>query len=89
MKTISNKTRKPLSVPLPGGKKLHLGPARNGQISDNAIDHPPLKKLLDGGDIAIVGDGPAGGDVESGGQKGPSGASGHTPTSGGHRSGDR
>ena len=45
MKTISNKTPKPISVPLPRGKKLHLGPGKTGQIASNASEHPPLKKL--------------------------------------------
>jgi len=89
MKTISNKTRKPLSVPLPGGKKLHLSPGKNGQIADNAVDYPQLKKLLDAGEIAVVGEGTGGGEVTASGQKPPSAAQAHAPTSTGRRSGDR
>ena len=89
MKTITNKTRTPLSVPLPGGKKLHLSPGKNGQIADNAVDHPQLKKLLDGGDIAIVGEGHGGGDVGGSGGKPPTQVQGHSPSGGGRRSGDR
>ena len=48
---IINKTRKPLSVPLPGGKKLFLGPGKTGQVSAKALQHPPLTKLLEAGDI--------------------------------------
>src|ERR1041385_4315809 len=59
MKTISNKTPKPISVPLPRGKKLHLGPGKTGQIASNASEHPPLKKLIDAGQIEIVAAGPA------------------------------
>ena len=36
---ITNKSRKPLSVPLPGGKKLFLGPGKTGQVSPKALDH--------------------------------------------------
>ncbi len=54
---ISNKTKRPLRVPLPGGKKLHLGPGRTGQISPKAAEHPPLKKLIDDGEIEVVGGG--------------------------------
>ena len=89
MKTITNKTRAPLSVPLPGGKKLHLGPGKNGQIADNALDHPQLKKLLDAGDIAVVGGGPGGGEAGGAGGKPPAQVQGHSPSSGGRRSGDR
>jgi hypothetical protein len=48
---ITNKSRKPLSVPLPGGKKLFLGPGKTGQVSDKAIEHPPLVKLIESGDL--------------------------------------
>ncbi|RFC48622.1 MAG: hypothetical protein DVB23_000490 [Verrucomicrobia bacterium] len=48
---ITNKTPKPLSVPLPGGKKLFLGPGKTGQVTAKAMEHPPLVKLLEAGDI--------------------------------------
>ena len=48
---IINKTRKPLSIPLPGGKKLFLGPGKTGQVSAKALQHPPLVKLIEAGDI--------------------------------------
>ena len=35
MKTITNKTQRPVAVPLPRGKKLHLGPGKAGQIAHN------------------------------------------------------
>jgi hypothetical protein len=53
------------------------------------VDHPALKKLADAGEIEIHEEGhtpPKGG---GGGRIEPSGAPGHTTTSGGHRSGDR
>jgi hypothetical protein len=48
---ITNKTRRPLSLPLPGGKRLFLGPGKTGQVSPKALEHPLLAKLLEAGDI--------------------------------------
>jgi len=53
MKTVVNKTSAPLRLPLPHGKALHLGPRQSGQIRDEAADHPPLKKLVDAGKLAL------------------------------------
>lgn len=89
MKTIRNTTIKPLRVPLPQGKILHLGPHQTGQISDH-LDHPPLKKMLDAGDIEVVEDGgrgPAGGHGGAGG--GHTSTHGHVPPKVVHPSGDR
>ena len=55
---ITNKTRKPLSLPLPGGKRLFLGPGKTGQVSPRALEHPPLVKLLEAGDIETAAGGP-------------------------------
>lgn len=48
---ITNKTSKPLSLPLPGGKKLFLGPGKTGQVTPKALKHPPLVKLIESGDL--------------------------------------
>ncbi|MGH7894534.1 MAG: hypothetical protein ACREQL_07690 [Candidatus Binatia bacterium] len=89
MKTLRNKTHRPLSVPLPRGKTLHLGPGKTGQISSNDVDHPGLKKLVDAGEIEIVGDGPGPSEEGGGGKKAPTGIPVHTGASAGRRSGDR
>jgi len=88
MATITNKTRKPLSIPLPGGKKLRLGPLNSGEISPKAIEHPPVQKLIEAGEVEIFGS-----------EQKPRGAGGEgkgvRPSSGGHgqgsirRTGDR
>ncbi len=57
MKTILNKTTRPIKVPLPLGKSLHLGPRKSGEIATKAVDHPPLAKLVAAGDLEIIGDG--------------------------------
>jgi hypothetical protein len=89
MKTIKNKTNKPLRVPLPRGKTLHLGPAKSGQVTTEAAEHPGLKKLVDAGEIELSDDGPG----SSGGAGGPGGGGArHGHGSGGgvmRRSGDR
>ena len=48
---ITNKTSRPLSVPLPGGKKLFLGPGKTGQVNAKALGHPALAKLIEAGDV--------------------------------------
>ena len=62
MKTIINKTRAPLKLPLPRGKSLHLGPGKTGQIRDGAEKHIALKKFVEDGKIDIF----EGGDNQSG-----------------------
>lgn len=88
MTTISNKTLRPLSVPLPGGKTLHLGPGRSGEIASKAREHAQLKKLVEAGEIEILGEGLRPSDGISGARTGrPS--MGHASGIGGRRSGDR
>ena len=88
---ILNKTRRPLSVPLPGGKKLFLGPGKCGQITAKAVDHPPLQAMIEAGDLEIADLGSQSSTSAHGGQRqkktaepGSSGAGG-----GIRRSGDR
>lgn len=88
MTIISNTTKKPLSVPLPGGKRLFLGPGKSGQIASTAAAHGPLKALIDAGDLAVV--------TEKGRATHPTlhdklghGAAGHGSGGSARRSGDR
>jgi len=89
VKTILNKTTRPIKVPLPLGKTLRLGPHKSGKIGTKAVDHPPLAKLVAAGDLEIIGDGSQ---VDP--HKSPSGSlrtsnqSNH-PGMNSHRSGDR
>ena len=59
MKSISNMTRRPIRIPLPGGKSLHLGPGKTGQIQDRAAETPALMRLIDAGEIEIHDEGSA------------------------------
>jgi hypothetical protein len=54
MKTIVNKTRRALQVPLPQGRKLHLGPNQSARIAPGAVQHPPLVRLVEAGEVAIL-----------------------------------
>lgn len=85
---ITNKTPKPLSVPLPGGKKLFLGPGKTGQVSPKALDHPPLAKLLEDGDLESS-DGAAKRKESGGAKTGPSGGPRAGGTGAMRQSGDR
>ena len=51
---IRNTTKLPLKVPLPGGKKLFLGPGATGQVSAKAVLHPPVQELVDSGVLEVV-----------------------------------
>ena len=89
MATITNTTGKPLSVSLPGGKKLRLGPRKSGTIADKAVDHPTVQKLIEAGDVEVTGS-------EKATKHGGGGGKGSPPTSGGaghggaiRQSGDR
>ena len=90
MKTITTKTQKPVSVPLPRGKKLHLGPGKTGQISSKDAEHPGLVKLAESGTIEILDEGARANDGTAGGKKsGTAMLGGHTWGSSSRRSGDR
>lgn len=80
MKTIVNRRRLPIRVPLPGGKVLHLGPSKTGQIADPHADLPAVRKLIDSGAIAVLGEGEHP-DVAAGTTSKPhEGTHGHAPT---------
>ena len=90
MKAIKNKTPRPLVVPLPRGKKLHLGPGKTGQVGDEAADHAGLVKLVQAGQIEILDEKQAA--LETGGGSGKIGrrVQGGAGAGGvGRRSGDR
>jgi hypothetical protein len=89
MTAVSNKTQRPLSVPLPGGKTLHLGPGKTGQVSAKAVEDPRLKKLIDAGELEVVGDDARAATGPGARQRGRGFMLGHTSGSGTRRSGDR
>ncbi len=87
---IINKTRKPLSLPLPGGKKLFLGPGKTGQVTARALEFGPLAKLLEAGEIAVADGGPGDKSREAGpGRSLPSSGPGTKRSGAMRQSGDR
>ena len=54
MKTVRNLTRKPIKVPLPGGKALRLGPGADGMVQDKAAHHPALLRMVEAETISIL-----------------------------------
>lgn len=89
MMTITNKTQRPVSVPLPRGKTLHLGPGKNGHISSKDVEYPQLKKMIDAGEIEVLGEGQEAVDGASGGKQRRGSMHGFGAGGGGRRSGDR
>jgi hypothetical protein len=51
---IKNNSKKPLKVPLPGGKSLFLGPNAKGQVSDKSAEHPPFQEMVESGAIEVI-----------------------------------
>jgi len=73
MPSILNKTKRPLAVPLPGGKKLRLGPLQTGQVAAKALEHPPLRELIEAGDVELTDDGQRRGEATSNSKRPASG----------------
>ena len=78
MKTVRNKTNRPLRVRLSRGKTLHLGPRMEGQISGRDVGADGVRRRVEAGELEILGEGshaPA-----AGGRANP----GHADTHGHH-----
>lgn len=87
---IINRTKRPLVLPLPGGKKLRLGPGRTGQIAPKAAQHPPVKEFIEKGEVEILDGSRSQGTGGSGGSTGLSSKQGGGGGAGGVRhTGDR
>ncbi len=89
MPAVTNKTQKPLSVALPGGKTLRLGPGKSGQITTKAAENPRLKQLVEAGEIEIADDGSYRTGGTGSGKRGGGASHGHVSGGGMRRSGDR
>lgn len=70
MKTIVNKTRRPLKIKLSQGRVLRLGPSKEGQISTQDAERESVKQIVEAGEIEILDDASPG---ASRGSKGPAG----------------
>lgn len=84
---IKNIAKKPLSIRLPGGKKLFLGPGKEGQVGAKAVEHPPVVALIESGELELVSDATTSGSRGDGGGRIGSGQ-GRNPTTTVFKSGD-
>ncbi|HVS13684.1 MAG TPA: hypothetical protein VMV46_07160 [Thermoanaerobaculia bacterium] len=57
MKSIVNKTHRPLKIRLAQGRVLHLGPGKVGQIATGDAEREAFKNLVESGAVEIVGEG--------------------------------
>lgn len=89
MKTIRNTTTRPIKVPLPLGKTLHLSPRKTGEIADRAVEHPPLAKLIAAGELEVLGEGSHSEPGKSAPGAVHTSTHGHHPAMNTHRRGDR
>ncbi len=86
--TIRNRTVRPVRVPLPGGKVLHLGPGHTGQVPDDAIDGASIRDLVEREVIEVVG-ARAAGVPHEGGDRHEHAVQGHPPNRRAFTTGDR
>ena len=56
MKTILNKTHKPMKIPIGGGRFLHLAPNKTGQISGQTSGSAAIRTLVKSGEIEVLGE---------------------------------
>lgn len=89
MKTIVNKTRSALKIPLSRGKVLRLGASASGQIRDEDELRPALQKLVASGAVEVVAPGPAGRGGNDAGTGPGSAGRGEVKPAVRHREGDR
>ena len=89
MRTIVNRTRRPLKIQLQGGKVLHLGPGKTGQVSDPTVERDSFRKLVDAGEVEVLGEGETA--SQQGGSSTVPGEStqGHQPSTGVRPKGNR
>ena len=79
MKTIVNKTRRPLKIELAPGRVLRLGPAKEGQIATRDAEHRLILEMIATGVLDVFDD------VTRAGSRARSGLLGNAGSHGGHR----
>ena len=90
MKTVVNKTNRPLKLQLSRGRVLHLGPRKEGQIVTQDAERGSIQKMVEAGDIELFDPGDAQGGPRAGGSGGVSPDShGHHPATSVKKRGDR
>ena len=88
MKTVRNKTRRPLRVHLARGKTIHLGPLKEGQISVHDVETGRVQRLVEAGELEIVGEGTQAVDAAAPSVSAPTDTHGHHPATSAPKRGD-
>ncbi len=88
MRTVLNKTHRPLRIRLSKGV-LHLGPGKEGQISNADEERESVQKLVSAGEIEVLGQGSSSGTGGAAGVPGRRKMRGHRPGHSLKRQGDR
>lgn len=89
MKTVRNKTNRPLRVSLSRGKTLHLGPRMQGQISGHDVDAEGVKRRVEAGELEILGEGTQAPGAGGRAGRGHADTHGHHPDTSVPKRGDR
>jgi hypothetical protein len=89
MKTIANKTRRPLKIKLSQGRVLRLGPFKDGQIATPDADRESIRRMVEAGEIEIIDDASPGAGRGIQGQAGMTQSQGHRRQFSGSSGGDR
>jgi hypothetical protein len=89
MKTVRNKTHRPLRVHLSRGKTLHLGPLKEGQISVHDVEIGGVQRLVEGGELEILGEGAPGPEAAAPAAAGQADTHGHHQETSVPKRGDR
>lgn len=86
---ISNKTNRPLRIPLPGGKKLHLAANGKAKIMPKTAEHPAVLKLIEEGTVTIIHGGRGRGSKDSSPGSSVGGSQKNSGSGGMRQTGDR
>ena len=89
MKTVVNKSRRPLKIRLSRGRVLHLGPGKEGQIVTHDAERESIKKLVEAGELEIFDEAAQAAGHAGGGNAANPDSHGHHPSVSGKRRGDR
>ena len=89
MKTVRNKTPRPLRVHLSRGKTLHLGPLKEGQISGHDVEAGGVQRLVEAGELEILGEGSLSAEAAARSSAGRANTHGHHPGTSVPKRGDR
>ena len=80
MLTIRNTTGRPVTIHIFGGKTLHLGPHKVGEVSDQTESMPSFRRLIDAGTIELISSQESSGHRSGEGSVQSEATHGHKPT---------